>query len=268
LGNPQSNKWDKSAPASDVQDRTGHVAGFLGEQPENSVGDFFGLASTLHRDLSFDAIDSVRFASERVEFGVDVAGTNGIHSDFFFRYLFGQSQSERVDRAFGGSVVNVLVRRTDAGGSGRNVHDAATLASVPSGHAANGFARAEEASEDIGGEDAMQASSVDVLETSLRFDDTDVVDQCCDWSNLFRRSLEEMVDVCFIADIGLDGNGCALFLVDRLNDFFGSSLVAKVVDADAESAGGSKPGSCGSDTATGAGDDDDLGMVGGHVRGF
>ena len=85
---------------------------------------------------------------------------------------------------------------------------------------------------------------------------------------MFGSSLEEAVDIGFDADVGLNGNGCALFFTDGFNYFFGGELVAEIVDADTESARSSQASGGGSDAAAGAGDDENLGMVDGHVRGF
>ena len=86
------------------------------------------MASALHGDSGFDAIDAVGFAGEGVELGVDVAGANGVDSDFFFGYFFGEAEGKGVDRAFSGGVVDVFVGGADAGGSRGNIDDAAALA--------------------------------------------------------------------------------------------------------------------------------------------
>jgi hypothetical protein len=226
------------------------------------------LASALHGDLDFYAIDAVGFASESVDFGVDEAGANGVDSDFFFGYFFGEADGESVNGAFGGGIVDVFVGGTGAGGSGRNVDDVAALASVFGGHAAHRFAGAEEASEDVDGEDAVEAGGVHGVETGLTFDDAGVVDQGGDGSEAAVGGIEKADDVGFGADVGLDGYGCASFLLDRGYDLIGGALLTEIVDADVESAGGGELGGGGSDAAAGAGDEQDLGWHGGLILNF
>ena len=88
-----SGKWRRnvSASAGYVEDGSGYIAGFFGEEPEDGGGYFFGVSAALHGDCDFDAFDAVGLASEGVEFGVDVAGTDGVDSDFFFGHFFGQT---------------------------------------------------------------------------------------------------------------------------------------------------------------------------------
>jgi hypothetical protein len=222
------------------------------------------LASALHGDLDFDAIDAVGFASESVDFGVDEAGADGVDSNFFFGYFFGEADGESVDGAFGGGVVDVFVGGTGAGGSGRNVDDVAALASVAGGHAANRFAGAEETSEDVDGEDAVEAGGVHGVETGLTFDGAGVVDQGGDGAETAVGGIEKADDVGFGADVGLDGNGCASFLLDRGYHLIGGALLTEIVDADVESAGGGQMSGGGSDAAAGAGDDQYLGAFGWH----
>ena len=199
---------------------------------------------------------------------MDEAGADGVDSDFFFGYFFGEADSESVDGAFRGGIVDVFVGGTGAGGSGRNVDDVAALASVFGGHAAHRFAGAEETSEDVDGEDAVEAGGVHGVETGLTFDDAGVVDQGGDGAEAAVGGIEKADDVGFGADVGLDGYGSASFLLDGGYDLFGGALLTEIVDADVESAGGGEVGGGGSDTAAGAGDDQDLGWHGGLILNF
>lgn len=256
-------------PASGyVQDGSGYVAGFFGEEPEDGGGYFFGVSAALHGDGDFDALDAVGFASKGVEFGVDEAGADGVDSYLLFGNFFGQAEGESFDGSFGRGIVDVFVGRAHARGSGRNVDDVAALATMFGGHAADGFASAEKTSKNIGGEDAVEARSVDLIETRLAIDGAGVIYQRGDGAELVGGGVEEADYVVFFADVGLnsDGDGGALFLADGADDFFGGFAVAKVVNADAVSAGGGEMGGGGSDAAAGAGDDEDLGS--GHVGGF
>ena len=169
---------------------------------------------------------------------MDEAGADGVDSDFFFGYFFGEADGESIDGAFGGGVVDVFVGGTDAGGSGRNVDDVAALSTVPGGHAADRFAGAEEASEDVDGEDAVEAGGVHGVETGLTFDDAGVVDQGGDGAEVALGGIEKTDDVGFGANVGLDGYGGASFLLDRGCNLFGGALLTEIVDADVESAGG------------------------------
>jgi len=226
------------------------------------------LASALHGDLDFDAVDAVGFASQGVELGVDVAGTDGVDSYLFFGHLFGQAYGERVDGSFCRGVVDVFVGRADAGGSRGYVDDGATVASVAGGHAEDGLAGAEERSEDVGGEDTVQAGGVNLVEAGLRFDDTGVVDQGGDGAELARGLVEEADHFLFVADVGLEGDGGASVVADGGDYFFGGGLVAVVVDADVESASGGALGGGGADAAAGAGDEEDGRIGGGHMAGI
>jgi len=201
-----------------------------------------------------------------VELGVDVAGADGVDSYLFFGDFFGETQGERVDGSFSRGVVDVFVGRADAGGSGGYVDDGATAASVASGHAKDGLAGAEKRSEDVGGEYAVQASGVDLVETGLVFDDASVVDESGDGAELARGLVEETDNFLLVADVGLEGDGGASVVADGSDDFFGSGLVTVVVDADVESAGGGELGGGGSDAAAGAGDEED-GRMGGGLPG-
>jgi hypothetical protein len=226
------------------------------------------LASALHGDLDFDAVDAVRFASEGVELGVDVAGTDGVDSYPFFGDFFGEAQGERVDGSFCGGVVDVFVGRADAGGSRGYVDDGATVAAVAGGHAEDGLTGAEERSEDVGGEDAVQAGGVNLVEAGLAFDDAGVVDEGGDGAELARGLIEEADNFLFAADVGLEGDGGASGVADGGDYFFGGGQVAVEVDADVESAGGGALSGGGSDAAAGAGDEENGRIGSGHMAGI
>ena len=155
----------------------------------------------------------------------------------------------------------------EAGGSGRNVDDGAAVASVFGGHAADGFAGTEKTSKNICGENAVEARGVDLIEARLAFDGAGVVDERGDGAELVGGGVEEADYVVFVADVGLNRDRGALFLVDGVDDFFGGFAVAEIVDADAVSAGGGEVGGGGSDAAACAGDDEDL-WSGGHGGGI
>ena len=190
--------------------------------------------------------------------GVDEAGPDGVDADFLFGYLFRQSQSEGIDRTLGGGVVDVFVRRTEAGSAGGEVDDGAALASVLRGHAANGLAGAEETSKDIDGKDAVEAGGIDIFETRLQFDRAGVVDQRGDRAELLRGRFEEADHFFFVTHVSLDGNGRAVIFANRCSYSFRSRLLAEIVDADSESAGGGQESGGCSDAAAGSGDDQDL----------
>ena len=118
----------RSAATGYVQNSSGYVAGFFGEEPEDGVGDFVGLAAALHGDAGLDAIDTVGLACESVEFGVDVARADGVDANLLFGNFFGEAKGQCLDGAFGGGVVDVFVGGADAGGSRGNIDDAAALA--------------------------------------------------------------------------------------------------------------------------------------------
>ena len=226
------------AAAGYIQDCSRYVAGFFGQQPEDGVGYLFGLASALHGDLGFDSLDSVGFASEGVEVGVDEAGADGVDADFLFGYFFRQAQRESVDRAFRCGVVDIFVGRTDAGGTGGNVDDSSALTAVAGGHAADGFSGAEETSENVGREDSMEARGVHVFETRLLFYGAGVIDQSSYRAQLLRGLFEESDHFRFVTDVGLDGSGFAAVVLYCIHYFFCGLVVGSIVDADLESAGG------------------------------
>jgi hypothetical protein len=75
------------------------------------------------------------------------------------------------------------------------------------GHAADGFAGAEETPENVDGEDALQAGKVDGVETRLEFYNAGVVDERGDGAELGGGVGEETDYIGFAAYIGLDSYG-------------------------------------------------------------
>jgi hypothetical protein len=66
--------------------------------------------------------------------------------------------------------------------------------------------------------------------------------------------VEQAHDFRFVAHVGLDGYGGTAFLLDGLDCGFGGLVLAEIVYADMESAGGGLVGGGGSYASAGAGD--------------
>jgi hypothetical protein len=61
---------------------------------------------------------------------------------------------------------------------------------------------------------------VDLIETRLAVDYTDVVDQSGDGAQVDGGFFEEAADIVFVANVGLDGYGGASVFSDRCYDIF------------------------------------------------
>ena len=83
-------------------------------------------------------------------------------------------------------------------------------------HAANGFAGAKKAPEDVRGEDALKSRCIHVFETRLKFYGASIVNQRCQRAQLPDRFFEETNYIGFIANVGSDGDSFAPFLLDAL----------------------------------------------------
>ncbi len=75
--------------ATNIQDCSGAVGGFVREQPQNSVGYFYGLASAFHGDGFFQAVNSCGITTSGMKFCVDQAGADGVYSDSLSGNFFG-----------------------------------------------------------------------------------------------------------------------------------------------------------------------------------
>jgi hypothetical protein len=101
----------------------------------------------------------------------------------------------------------------------------------------------------------VQTSVVDLIETRLAVDYTDVVDQSSDGAQLGGRFLEEAADVGFVANVGLDGYGGAAVFSDRCYDIFGERFLAEEIYAHSVAANGGKLDGGSSNASAGAGND-------------
>src|ERR1700688_991048 len=93
---PRTELWDEVfftflTATGYIKNGAGYITGFFGEQPEDSVGHFFGAAAALHRYLDFYAFNAIGLASGRVDVGIDKSGADGVHSNIFFGHFFRQS---------------------------------------------------------------------------------------------------------------------------------------------------------------------------------
>ena len=202
--------------------------------------------------MGFQAIDTIGLAAFGVHGGVDEAGADGVDADAFFGDLFGETDGERIDGAFGGGVVDVFAGGAGFGGAGGDVDDGAAGAVVAGGHAADGFFRTEQRGLDVEGEEALNAGGVEGVEACLGFECGGVVDQGGEAAEFGVDLFEEGEDAGFGGEVGLDGDG-----VDFGGELFGDLAVVGIVDGDFIAAGGGEAGGGGTDAAGAAGDDDD-----------
>src|SRR5215204_8611 len=105
-------------PPGDINIRAGDVGGFVGEEPEDGLGDLLGGAAALHRDAGDETVGTVGVAAAGVDVGVDDTGAHPVDADAFGGDLFRQADRHGVERALRGGVVDELVGRADARGGG------------------------------------------------------------------------------------------------------------------------------------------------------
>jgi rare lipoprotein A len=99
-----------SAPAGDVEQRAGGVAGLGAEQPDDRLGDLVGRTGARDRDLGAQPGGAVGFAAAGVDLGFDDARTDRIDAHTFGGDLARQAEREGVDRRFRRRVVHILPR--------------------------------------------------------------------------------------------------------------------------------------------------------------
>ena len=93
------------------------------------------------------------------------------------------------------------------GRAGRDVDDAAARAAVAGGHAADGLARAEDASDDVRGEDAVEAGGVHLVEAHLALEGRGVIDEGGERPSSRDAVVEEADDIRFDGEVRLKDDG-------------------------------------------------------------
>lgn len=110
---------------ADIQHLTGDVAGLVGAEEEDGVGDFFGGSEAPERMAREEA--PARGGIGKVfldHIGFDDAGSDGIHPNVTRREFESPVAGERVDGSLGGAVEAAPRGRGGLSGDGRDVHDA------------------------------------------------------------------------------------------------------------------------------------------------
>ena len=184
VDDPAATLIERSAAAGHVDEGAGGIGRFVGSS--HRIARATSLASP-PRFIGTPAFTrSTRPGSPPlgVDVGVDQARAHGVHADAFLRHFLREPDGERVDGALRGRVVHVLAGRAELRGPRRDVDDRAARAAVARGHAPHRFARAQEGAGDVGGEHALEARGVHLVQAHLVLEDAGVVDQRRDRAQL------------------------------------------------------------------------------------
>ena len=135
-----------------------------------------------------------------------------------------EADGKRVDGALRRRVVDVLARRAEPGRTRREIDDGAAASAVARRHAAHRFARAEERSDDVGGEDPHDTRRIHRLDAHLRLEDAGIVDQRRHRAECPVAGLEQPDDVGLDGDVTLNCDGAATRRDDGGDDGIGRVL--------------------------------------------
>ena len=137
----------------------------------------------------------------------------------------------------------------------------AALAAMARRHALHRLARAEERAGDVGGEHALEARGLHVVEAGLALEDAGVVHEDGHGAELATRRVEYPDHVGFPGHVALDRDGAAAGVLDLLHDGFGGLRAAQVVHAHRVTLSRRKPCGRGADAARAPGHDHHAGMI-------
>jgi len=125
-------------------------------------------------------------------------------------------------------------------------------------HALDRLACAEKAAQDVGGEHALQARGIHLLQTHLALEHAGVVDQHVEAAELAVDRREQGGNLFFVGHIGCDRDRSATGLANPLRQLFGRVGALPIVQAHRIAATGCQLGGGGADPAAGTGDEHDL----------
>ena len=254
-----------SAPAVDVEQRAGGVAGLVRQQPDDGRGHLCGRTGALHRHLRREPAGPVGLAAAGMDLGIDDARPHGIHAHALGRHLPGQADREGVDGALGRRVVHVLSRRTQTGRHRRQVDDGA--AAVPAGrgpgtafavagaHALDRLARATQGAEDIDREHALPARDIHLVDACGHVHHAGVVDQSGQHAGLAVQPREHRLHLGVVGHVGRQHPGTSALGTHVGGHGLGGCGVARVADGHVPAARSSQAGGGGTDAAAAAGDE-------------
>lgn len=225
------------------------------QQPDDGFGDLFGRAGAPHGEARPELFGTVRIARVGVDVGGNDAGAHRIDADALTRDFERETDSEGVDGALAGSIVDEDIIAAENGRGRAQIDDAATLPAMASRHAPDGGTGAEERAGDVDGEHAGEPRHIHILDARLWRDDAGIVDEAGERTEPVGRG-KDMLDVGRIADIAAHGDSDAAVSMDRRADAFGGLGVTGIVDDDAIAARRGKASGRSTDAATAARDDE------------
>ncbi len=97
------------AAAADVEKRAGDIGRLVGQQPQDSLRHFFGLAGALHGNHGGETLHAIGRAGRGVNFSVDEARAHSVDAHAVAREFLAQAQSHAVDGALGRGIVDELI---------------------------------------------------------------------------------------------------------------------------------------------------------------
>ena len=139
--------------------------------------------------------------------GVDHARTHGIDADALLRHFLRQSDSEAIDRALAGGIVDVASARPQPRSHAADIDDAAAAPAMRRAHVAHGGPCTQHAAEHVGGKGLLPARQRHVGKGAARGHHPRIVDQAIDTPCSLQHAIEQVLYLRLVGHVGLLGQG-------------------------------------------------------------
>ena len=165
--------------------------------------------------------------------GVDHAGTHGIDADALLRHFLRQSDSEAIDRALAGGIVDVASARPQPRSHAADIDDAAAAPAMRRAHVAHGGPCTQHAAEHVGGKGLLPARQRHVGKGAARGHHTCIVDQAINTPCGLQHAIEQVLYLHLVGHVGLHGQGVMPQSCETLHQLLGRNRMAAPTESHA-----------------------------------